>query len=159
MQIILIAAMAENRTIGCGNTIPWKIKGEQKIFKDYTINHTVIMGRKTFESIGRALPNRKNIVISRQKKYVAQDCIIAHNISEALSMCNDNELVFIIGGENVYKQCMPLADKIYLTVIEREISGDAFFPSISSAEFDLQSVQQLHLSEPAKFYTYIRSKK
>ena len=101
MTLILIAAMAKNRTIGNSNQIPWKIKGEQKLFKQHTIGHTVIMGRKTYESIGNPLPNRKNIVITRQEDCPIPEEMKASSIEDALTKSQISDKVFIIGGANI----------------------------------------------------------
>lgn len=155
MSLILIAAMAKNRTIGNANQIPWKIKGEQKLFKEHTIGHTVIMGRKTYESIGKPLPDRKNIVITRQSDYPIPHEMRANSIEEALLKTQSNDKIFIIGGANIYQQCLSNADYIYLTVIDREIPGDAFFPEIPD-DFELQSSKKIELSEPVTFNIYKR---
>lgn len=156
MTLILIAAMAKNRTIGNSNQIPWKIKGEQKLFKQHTIGHTVIMGRKTYESIGNPLPNRKNIVITRQEDYPIPEEMKASSIEEALTKSQISDKVFIIGGANIYQQCLHIADYIYLTIIDRDISGDALFPEIPK-EFTLMSSKTIELSEPVTFNIYKRS--
>lgn len=155
MSLILIAAMAKNRTIGDNNQIPWKIKGEQKLFKQHTIGHTVIMGRKTYESIGKPLPDRKNIVITRQKDYPIPNNMCASGIDEALEKTNVNDKVFIIGGADIYQQCLQNADYIYLTIIDRDIEGDAFFPEIPD-DFILKSSEKIELSEPVTFNIYQR---
>ncbi len=157
MQIILIAAMAKNHTIGYQNTIPWKIKGEQKIFKEYTLGHTVIMGRKTYESIGKPLPERKNIIITSQKSYKAANSIIlASDINFAIKSCENDDKVFIIGGENIYRQTIAMADYIYLTIINRDIKGDRFFPVIGK-EFTLVSSENIQLEEEVTFNIYKRN--
>src|SRR3990167_10604863 len=104
MQIILIAAMSKNHVIGLNNSIPWQIKGEQKIFKQHTIGHTVIMGRHTFESIGHVLPDRKNIVVTSQDDYTVPNGIRAPNLQSAIHLCENDPKVFIIGGATLYKQ-------------------------------------------------------
>lgn len=174
MQIIIIAAMAKNRVIGYQNTIPWQIKGEQKIFKKHTIGHTVIMGRKTYESIGKPLTGRKNIIISSQanlllnNKYLnkiyntAEDRtkmpskpIILSSIEEALKVSKNEEKVFIIGGAEIYKQTINLSDYIYLTILNRDVIGDSFFPKIGK-NFTMISSENLKLSEEVKFNVYKR---
>lgn len=164
MRIILIAAMAKNRVIGYQNTIPWHIKGEQKLFKEHTLGHTVVMGRKTYESIGKPLIGRKNIVISSQKqpnKISSQtndetQIIFANSIQAALDLCKNNEKVFIIGGANIYNQTIDIADYIYLTIINRNVNGDTFFPEIDK-KFSLISSQIIKLSEEVIFNVYERN--
>ena len=157
MQISLIAAMASNRVIGHKGDIPWKIPGEQKMFKEITMGHTVIMGRKTYESLGRPLPGRTNIVITRQAAYQAPGCVIAHDLDGALASCSaeENE-AFICGGGQLYLQALPMVDKIYLTVLSREIAGDTYFPEISEAEFEVTKSQRVEGVEPYSFYIYER---
>jgi dihydrofolate reductase len=131
-MISLIAAIGRNNELGKGNTLLWKLPADMEHFKKLTLVHTVIMGRKTFESIGHPLPNRRNIVITRDADYKKEGVDVAHSLSEALDMVgNDNEEVFIIGGAEIYKQTMPIADKLYITHIDAEDSGaDSFFPEI-----------------------------
>ncbi len=130
MIISLIAAMSENRVIGRHNTIPWRLPDDLKRFREITLGHPVIMGRKTFESIGRPLPGRKNIIVTRNTDYHPEDCIVAHNLREALEECADSEEVFICGGGEIFREMLPMAERIYLTVIHEEIEGDTFFPTI-----------------------------
>ena len=157
MLISLIAAMASNRVIGQKGDIPWKIPGEQKMFKEITMGHTVIMGRKTYESLGRPLPGRTNIVITRQTNYQASNCIIAHDLDDALDACSPEENeAFICGGGQLYHLALPRADKIYLTVLPKEIAGDTYFPEISEAEFEITQSQLIDSVEPYHFYVYER---
>ena len=125
--------MARNRVIGRNNTLPWKLPVDMLHFKALTTGHPVIMGRKTFVSLGRPLPNRSNIVITRDPQYAPEGCRIAHSIDEALHLAAAqlpaaDPLVFVIGGENLYAQMLPRADRLYLTEIEADIEGDAWFP-------------------------------
>ena len=131
-MISLIAAIGKNNELGKGNTLLWKLPADMQHFVKITSLHTVIMGRKTFESIGRPLPNRKNIIITRDADYKQAGVVVTHSLSEALDKAgNDNEEVFIIGGAEIYKQTMSIADKLYITHIEAEDSGaDSFFPEI-----------------------------
>ena len=152
MKISLIAAMASNRVIGHKGDIPWKIPGEQKMFKEITMDHTVIMRRKTYESLGRPLPGRTNIVITRQT-----GCIIAHDLDDALATCSQEENeAFVCGGGQLYHLALPMADKIYLTVLPREIAGDTYFPEISEAEFEITQSKLIDSDEPYSFYIYER---
>ena len=131
-MISIIAAVSENGIIGSGNAMPWHIKEDFKRFKTLTTGHPVIMGRKTFESLGRPLPNRTNIIVTRNKSFIINDCLTASSIEEAINMCNHEEEIFIIGGGEIYRQAMPMADKIYLTLIHKSFNGDTFFPEIDS---------------------------
>jgi dihydrofolate reductase len=157
MLISLIAAMAKNRVIGRQGEIPWKIPGEQKIFKKITSGHAVIMGRKTYESIGRPLPGRTNIIVTRQKGYRAEGSIVVHNLADALNHCpQDEDEAFICGGGQLYREAFPLADRIYLTLIPREIRGDTYFPEISAADFRVKESRAIEGVEPYNFYIYER---
>ncbi len=130
MIISLIAAMAENRVIGRDNTIPWHLPEDLKRFREITMGHPVIMGRKTFESIGKPLPGRKNIIITRIPDYRPQGCIVAHSLPDALGQCPDSDEVFICGGGEIFQEALPFANRIYLTVIHEEFEGDTYFPVI-----------------------------
>jgi len=138
--ISLIAAMAENRVIGKDNDMPWgRLPADLKHFRAATQGHTVIMGRKTFESIGKPLPKRRNIVITSKKEIPG--CEVATSIKEAISMSEGEEEVFIIGGGSIYKQTLMMADRLYITEIDMQTEGDTFFPEY----------KQLNLSEMAKY--------
>ena len=161
MKISLIAAMAKNRVIGHQGDIPWKIPGEQKIFKRITLGHAVIMGRKTFESLKQPLPQRTNIIVTRQADYVAQDCIVAHDLRQALKRCPQGEdEAFIIGGGQLYRAAFDMSDRIYLTVIPRDIDGDTYFPEIPATEFRVVESESISTAgiEPYEFYIYERIK-
>jgi dihydrofolate reductase len=149
--------MASNRVIGNRRDIPWKIPGEQKLFKEITLGHTVIMGRKTYESIGRPLPGRTNIVITRQVDYRADGCIVVHDLDSAFQSCppDENE-AFICGGGQLYHEAMPVTDRIYLTALSREVNGDTYFPEISEADFKITKSEFIDGVEPYHFYIYER---
>ena len=160
MLISLIAAMASNRVIGNKGDIPWKIPGEQKMFKQITLGHTVIMGRKTYESLGEPLPERINIVITRQTNYRAPGCTIVHDLVAAIAACaQDEEEAFICGGGQLYHESLAMADKIYLTVLPKDIAGDTYFPEISEAEFEMTKSEMIDGVEPYNFYIYERIKR
>ncbi len=130
-MISLIAAMGKNRVIGVGGTLPWKLPADMKRFRWLTAHHPIIMGRKTFESIGKPLPNRTNIVVTRQPEFSALGCIITPSLEAAIEKAvaaPGADEIFIIGGGEIYKQAMNIAGRIYLTVIEKEFEGDAYFP-------------------------------
>ena len=130
MIISLIAAMSENRIIGAGNRIPWTIPSEQKHFRELTMGHPVIFGRKTFESIGRPLDGRKNIIVTAQRGYAAAGASVVHSVEEALSLCRSDDEVFICGGGPLYQETISQADRIYLTVVHRSYEGETLFPEI-----------------------------
>jgi dihydrofolate reductase len=159
MLISLIVAMASNRVIGHQGDIPWKIPGEQKMFKEITLGHVVIMGRKTYESLACPLPGRTNIVVTRRHDYQAPGCIIAQDLDGAIKSCPPDECeAFIIGGGQLYHETISVADRIYLTVIPREIPGDTFFPKIPEADFEIKKSQFVDGQEPYHFYIYQRVK-
>jgi dihydrofolate reductase len=159
MLISQIVAMAANRVIGDRGTIPWKIPGEQKMFKEITLGHTVIMGRKTFESLGRPLPGRTNIVITRQADYQAPGCVVVSSLKNALKSCPQQETeAFICGGGQLYRESLPMADRIYLTLIPKEIHGDTYFPEISQSDFSAIKKDHVEGVVPYEFYIYERIK-
>jgi dihydrofolate reductase len=130
MIISLIAAMSGNRIIGRNNKMPWKLPSDRKRFHEITRGHYVIMGRKTFESIGRPLPGRKNIILTRQRNYMVEGCIIAHDLDSAFTACGDTDEVFICGGGEVFQETIFMADRIYLTIVHAVVEGDTLFPDI-----------------------------
>jgi dihydrofolate reductase len=135
MEIIIIAAMAQNRIIGINNKMPWHIPEELKLFKKTTIGYPMIMGRKTFESFPAPLPGRRHIVLSRNKKYQPKGAEYASSLTEALGLCGDVEKVFIIGGAEIFLHSFDLATHMILTVINKEVEGDVSFPHFTSDDF------------------------
>lgn len=133
MQIAMIAAMAANRVIGRDNQMPWHLPADLKHFKAVTLGKPVLMGRKTYESIGRPLPGRRNVVISRQSAPDNSQVEWVSSIEQALALVADIPEVMIIGGAEIYRQCLPLATRLYLTQIELDVAGDAFFPDYLAA--------------------------
>ncbi|WP_158795935.1 dihydrofolate reductase [Pedobacter sp. L105] len=130
MIVSSIVATAENNGIGKDNQLLWRLPADLKHFKDITTGHTVIMGRKTFDSVGKPLPNRRNIVVTRKSGLEISGAEVVNTIEAALALCDDNEEVFIVGGAEIYKMAMPLTDKIYLTVVHGTFDADTFFPPI-----------------------------
>ena len=122
--------MAKNRVIGVNNALPWHLSADLKRFKALTMGHHIIMGRRTFESIGRILPGRTNIVITRNESYGTAGLTIAHNLTEALALSAKDDEVFVIGGEQLYREALLVADRIYVTCIDKEFEGDSYFPEI-----------------------------
>jgi dihydrofolate reductase len=137
MTVSLIAAMAENRAIGYKGALPWKLPADLARFKRLTTGHHIIMGRKTYESIGRPLPGRTSIVITRQPNFQAAGCLVAHSLDEALRFARERgeREAFVIGGAEIYRAGLPLADRIYLTLVEARPAADAFFPEFGEAEW------------------------
>lgn len=135
MRISIIAAMAKNRVIGYRNALPWHLPEDLRHFKALTMGHAILMGRKTFESIGKPLPGRTSIVVSRNPEFVFPGVKTASSIEAAISLCNGEEEIFFIGGGELYGQAMPVADRIYLTEIQRDYEGDAYFPEIDASKW------------------------
>jgi len=137
--ISLIAAMAENRVIGKDGKLPWRLPDEMKHFIRLTTGHTVVMGRKTFESIGsNPLPNRRNIILTRNPDYRSEGIQVAHSVAQAIEMVAAEEEIFICGGEQAYADAMPLADNLYLTSVHASPTGDARFPDFDHADWQLK---------------------
>ena len=130
-RLSIIVAMAKNRTIGANNTLPWRCPEDLKHFKALTMGHHMIMGRKTFDSIGKPLPGRTTVVVTRDKNLKIEGCLIAHSLPDAIKLCAGDEEAFIVGGADIYRQSLQLADTLYITEIQQNVEGDAHFP-----EFD-----------------------
>lgn len=128
MRVAIIVAMGKNRVIGKENLLPWHLPADLKHFKELTTGHPIIMGRKTYESIGKPLPNRKNIIVTRQSGFHAEGCSIANSLQQAIALAEPAEQSFIIGGATIYQQAMDLSDTMYITLVDADIEGDAFFP-------------------------------
>lgn len=136
MKISMIAAMTDDRVIGIENRLPWKLPNDMKWFRQHTLGKPIIMGRKTFESFGaKPLPDRTNIIITRDASYQARDSIVVNSIDEALQAAGDVEEVMIIGGASFYEQMLPRAERLYLTYVHAKVEGDAWFPEIDLSEW------------------------
>jgi len=154
MKLILIAAMAKNKVIGKDNSIPWHIPEEMKFFKESTMGHAVIMGRKTYDSIAMPLPGRVNVILSRSTNLEIAGCHIANSLEEGIECCGNQEKIFIIGGRTLYQESLNLADTILLTVLDDEYEGDTFFPQIPEDTFQLISEKRMGTKEPFTVCTY-----
>ncbi|WP_337101384.1 dihydrofolate reductase [Paenibacillus sp. YIM B09110] len=160
MSITLIAAMDRKRAIGIENRMPWRLKAEMAYFTANTTGKTVLMGRKTFDSIGKPLMNRKNVILTRQADYMQEGCEIVHSIEEALEKFRGDELM-VMGGADIYEQFLPFADKLLLTDVEADIEGaDAYFPSFDETEWQLTKGEHKqkdeHNTYNFTFCTYLR---
>jgi len=133
MTISLIAAMSRNHVIGKNNSLPWNLPADMKRFRELTLNKPVVMGRKTFESIGRPLPKRQNLILTKDRNFRAEGCIAVHSVKEAIEAAEKE--IMIIGGSQIYELFLPFADKMYLTIIEKDFEGDAYFPEFDSREW------------------------
>jgi dihydrofolate reductase len=142
MKISLIAAMARNRIIGHDGALPWHLPADLQWFKRHTMGHTLLMGRRTFETMGRPLPGRRTIIVSRNPDYLAPGCIVATDIPAAVAAARPAEQLFICGGGEIYRQTLELAQRIYLTELELDVTGDTFFPEFSENEFEIISQER-----------------
>jgi dihydrofolate reductase len=136
MHICAIVAMSDNRVIGQNNQLPWHLPADLKHFKTVTMGKPILMGRKTHQSIGRALPGRCNIVITHDTQFQAPGCVVAHSIATALDAVNYSDEVFVIGGALLYQQLLPRVERLYLTMVHHEFDGDAYFPEINFSEWN-----------------------
>ncbi len=146
-RLSMIVAMARNRVIGADGKIPWHLPNELQLFKRVTMGHHIIMGRKTYESINRLLPGRTTVIVTRQAGYAISGAKIAHTLEDAIAQCSGDSEVFIIGGGELYRAAMPLADRIYLTVVDAEPAGDTRMPEVDAAQWRLQSTEQFRRDE------------
>ena len=153
MSVSLVVAHAENRTIGRSGRLPWHLPDDLKYFKRLTTNHTIVMGRRTYESIGRPLPNRRSIVISRDPAFRANGVEVARSLEKALAMAAGDDEVFIIGGAEVFERGIELADRIYLTMIHADVEGDVQFPPIDEAEWEAVK-RQYHAADDRHAYAF-----
>jgi dihydrofolate reductase len=156
MDIIIIAAMAANRVIGRDNALPWALPDDLRQFKEKTLGHALIMGRKTFESLGYPLHGRMNVVISRNKNLQIPGCLVAQDFTQALTLCKNHKKIFIIGGGQIFKLGLSVANTLILTLLEREVRGDTVFPDFSNKGFVEVSRERFNTSEPFSVVTYQR---
>lgn len=157
MRVSLIAAMAHNQVIGRDNQLPWRLPADLTHFKQLTMGKPLIMGRKTFKSIGKPLPGRTNIVVSRDEDFAAEGVIVAHSLNSALTKAeahlDDSDEVMVMGGANIYYQYLPRADRMYLTLVEAEVEGDAHFPVYVPDEWELTEATR-HEPDDQNPYAY-----
>ena len=158
MSIKIIAALSTNGVIGDKGKIPWFIRGELKRFKDITMGHNVVMGRKTFESIGKVLEGRRNIIISNNKSFQADGAIVENSLDSAISQCDKGKDIFIIGGSKIYEMALKYCDYLYLTVIHKSFSGDTFFPEYDARKWTLISETRNYDLENKFSYSYLSYK-
>jgi len=155
-MISIIVAKSENSCIGIKNKLPWHLSEDLKHFKKITEGHKVIMGRKTFESIldflGKPLPNRENIVITRNKSYNQKNCTVVNSLEEAINLINSDQEAFIIGGAEIYNQAIKQADKLYITEVKTEIDGDKFFPELDKNWLEIS--REYHTKDEKNKYDF-----
>ncbi len=147
-MVSIIVAIAANGTIGSNNSLLWHITEDLRYFRQTTSGHAVVMGRKTYDSIGRPLPNRHNVVITRQDIEI-EGCSVVHSLEQALELLAAEEEIFIIGGGEIYSAALPLADKLYLTRVQWPYEGDTKFPTWDEAEWDL--IRSINFESGAEF--------
>ena len=135
MKISLIAAMADNGVIGRNNRLPWRLSADLQRFKALTMGKPIVMGRKTWESIGRPLPGRTNIVVTRDVGYRAEGCVVVHSVDQALEVAAGSDEVMVIGGANLYQQLLGRADRLYITQVRADVEGDAWFPEFDRTQW------------------------
>jgi dihydrofolate reductase len=152
-EIVLIAAMANNRVIGVENRLPWRLPDDLQHFKKLTLGHGIIMGRKTWESLPGVLPERRHIVVTRDKGYQADGAVMVHSIEDAIALIPEAEPVYIVGGANLYQQLLPRAHSMQLTLVDAEIEGDAFFPEWNDSEWQ-ETGRVHHASDERHAYAF-----
>jgi dihydrofolate reductase len=156
MTLSIIVAQARNRVIGSAHDLPWYLPADLRHFKELTTGHTVIMGRKTYDSIvarlGKPLPNRTNVVLTRDRTFAAPGIFVAHTMDQALRTIEDTE-AFVIGGAQIYEQAMPVVDKLYVTEVAANITGDTFFPPINPKEWK-EVFRESHDKDDKNPYNY-----
>ena len=151
MKVTIIVAVSENLVIGHKNALPWHISEDLKHFKQITINHSVIMGRKTFESIGKPLKERRNIVVSRDRTLKIEGVEVVNSLDEAIHRTKNENEIFIIGGEQIYKMAIPIATHMHITKVYNNIKGDAYFPAFDENEWKILTQKDLETNEGLKF--------
>lgn len=150
----LIVTVAHNRVIGINNTLPWHLPEDLKRFRALTTGHHIIMGRKTYESLGRLLPGRTTVIVTRNKGYQLAGALIAHSLAAAIALCENDDEVFLIGGAELYQDGLRYAHKLYITEIELEVAGDAFFPVIDLHEWQ-ETLREAHTSAQGLLFDYV----
>lgn len=155
-MITIIAAVAENRALGKDNQLIWHLPADLKRFKQVTLGHHIIMGRKTFESLGKPLPNRTTIIITRNKNYKQEGCIVVNSLSEAIKASKTDENPYILGGAEIYKQALEIADKLDLTFVHHTFEADAFFPEINNTIWEETERTSFNADEKNKYdYSFV----
>lgn len=154
MSLSLIVALAKNRVIGLNNTLPWHLPEDLKRFRALTTSHHIIMGRKTYESLGRLLPDRTTVIVTRNPNYQVEGALIAHSLEEAMALCVGDDEAFLIGGAELYQAGLNLAQKMYVTELDLEVAGDAYFPAFDLSQWQ-ESTRVAHTSAQGLPFSYI----
>ncbi|MCY9657918.1 dihydrofolate reductase [Paenibacillus chondroitinus] len=155
MSISFIFAMDRNRAIGVNNTLPWHLPGDLKFFKSVTMGHPILMGRKTYESIGRPLPGRRNVILTQNTEFRAEGCEVIHSVDEAVQAFKDQEL-FVIGGAEIFRLFAEKVDRMYITFIEHEFEADTYMSELDLSEWTLVSSEQGERNEKNPYEYYFR---
>ena len=149
-RLSILVAMARNRVIGQNNTLPWHLPADLRHFKSLTMGKTIVMGRKTYQSIGRPLPGRANIIITRQTSYEVPGAVVVNSIEDALKVCRETSVhdseIFIIGGEKLFRQTIKICQRMYITEIQRDFEGDTFFPEFNPNDWE-ETQRDKHFSD------------
>ncbi|CAC9545426.1 Dihydrofolate reductase (EC 1.5.1.3) [uncultured Gammaproteobacteria bacterium] len=153
MRLSIIVAMDDNQLIGKDNALPWHLPADLGYFKETTTGKTVLMGRKTYESIGFPLPNRRNVIVSRNADFTAKGCEVVSSITAALELAKHDDEVMIMGGASFYEQMLPSVDRLYITQIEGSYEGDAHFPTFDRSDFS-ESFRESHQPDDKNPHTY-----
>ena len=154
-RVSLVVAMAKNRVIGAGGKIPWHLPNELKLFKSITMGHHIVMGRKTYETINRLLPGRTTVIVTRSRGYHVPGAIIAHDMIGAIAACKGDDEIMVIGGAELFRAALPLADRLYLTIVDAEPKGDTFMPEFDMREWRETSCEHFAADEKhAHGYTF-----
>jgi dihydrofolate reductase len=153
-QLSIIVAVANNNVIGQNNTLPWHLPEDLKRFKALTMGHHIIMGRKTYESLGRLLPGRTTVIVTRNKQYHVEGAIVVHSLKQALAVCQSDEEVFLIGGAELYEIGLAYADKLYLTEVHADYEGDALLPVFDLTHWQ-ETSREKHKAESGLDFSYV----
>ena len=153
-NLSVIVAVAKNSVIGHNNTLPWHLPEDLKRFRTLTTGHHIIMGRKTYESLGRLLPGRITVIVTRNANYKVEGALVASSLEAAVAMCQHDNEAFLIGGAELYQDGLQLANKLYLTEIELEVAGDAFFPAVDMNQWQ-ETSREVHTSAQGLDFSYV----
>lgn len=153
-QVSLIVAVAKNGVIGHNNTLPWHLPEDLKHFRALTTGHHIIMGRKTYESLGRLLPGRTSVIVTRNTDYQLEGALIAHSLPAAIDLCKNDAEVFVIGGAELYQQALACVDKLYVTEVDLTPAGDAYFPRVDTDLWQI-SAREAHISAQGLAFDYV----
>ena len=159
-MLTIIAAVAKNNALGKDNDLIWHLPADLKRFKKVTLGHHIIMGRKTFESLGKPLPNRTTIIITRNKNYLVDNCIVVNSLTDALMAAKNDENPYILGGAEIYKQAIKIADVLDLTIVHQEFEADVFFPEVYKTIWQESSREYFKADDKNKYdYSFVKYKR